>query len=401
MRKKLIQINTVCNTSTGRIMHDIQKAASEEGFETLSFVGRRAPYSDLPCVKFGNPISFWLHVALNSVFDRQGYGSFLVTRRMVKRLREEKPDIIHLHNLHGYYLNLPVLFRYLKEEFKGEIYWTFHDCWPFTGHCAYFTMAGCDKWKTVCGECPCRKRYPVSLLSDASTKNFRDKQKLFTGFENLTILTPSVWMEEQIKESFLKDYPVRVIPNGIDLKRFSYQPDDTVYEKYGIPENKHLLLGVADVWDTRKGFYDFLTLAKTLPEEYRIILVGLSGVQMKGLPSNIIGIKRTENQDELVKLYSAADLFVNPSLEESFSMVTVEALACGTPVIALNTSAVKELVREGNGIVLSGHETEDYLAAIREVENLRLTRQQVADTALPYEKSRVLKQIVALYKEKA
>lgn len=401
MRKKLIQINTVCNTSTGRIMHDIQKAASEEGFETLSFVGRRTPYSDLPCVKFGNPISFWLHVALNTVFDRQGYGSFLVTRRMVKRLREEKPDIIHLHNLHGYYLNLPVLFRYLKEEFKGEIYWTFHDCWPFTGHCAYFTMAGCDKWKTVCGECPCRKRYPVSLLSDASTKNFLDKQKLFAGLENLTILTPSVWMEEQIKESFLKDYPVRVIPNGIDLKRFSYQPDNSVYEKYGIPENKHLLLGVADVWDTRKGLDDFLTLAKTLPEEYRIVLVGLSGVQMKGLPSNIIGIKRTENQDELVKLYSAADLFVNPSLEESFSMVTVEALACGTPVIALNTSAVKELVREENGIVLSSHETEDYLAAIREVKNLRLTRQQVADTALPYEKSRVLKQIVALYKEKA
>ena len=187
-------------------------------------MGRRVPYSDLPCEKFGNPISFWLHVALNTVFDRQGYGSFLVTRRMVRRLREEKPDIIHLHNLHGYYLNLPVLFHYLKEEFKGEIYWTFHDCWPFTGHCAYFTMAACDKWKKVCGECPCRKRYPVSLLSDASTKNFRDKQKLFTGLENLTILTPSVWMEKQIGEHKEEQDSPLTFP----------QVQDRIRKKYGI-----------------------------------------------------------------------------------------------------------------------------------------------------------------------
>lgn len=399
-RKKLVQINTVGNASTGRIMHGIQREAAEQGYETLSFVGRRKPYEDLPCEKFGSFFSFWFHVAVNTVFDRQGYASWSATRRLVKRLREEKPDIIHMHNLHGYYLHLPLLFEYLKKEFKGQLYWTLHDCWPFTGHCAYYSMAQCDKWKKQCEACPNKRRYPVSLFLDSSKKNYGDKKELFTGLQGLTILVPSEWMKEQVEGSFMSGYEIKVISNGIALDSFRYKPDKELYKKYRLPEDKRILLGVANVWDKRKGLQDFLRLSGGLGEEYRIVLVGLSKGQIKRLPKNIIGIERTEDQEELAGMYSLSDIFINPSLEESFSLVTVEAFACGTPVIVLDTSAVKELVNERNGIVLTAHEPEDYLKAIGEIRQRGFLREEVSRTASGYSEKRMLEQIISLYGEK-
>ena len=347
---KVVQINTVCNTSTGRIMGDIQREAKKRGYETVSFVGRRKPFMDLRCVKFGNAFSFGIHVVLNTLFDCQGYGSWLMTRQLIRKLREEKPDIIHLHNLHGYYLYLPLLFRYLREEYTGKVFWTFHDCWPFTGHCAYFTMAGCKKWEIGCHHCPNKKEYPISLLLDLSDLNYRAKKKMFCGMRNLTILVPSKWMEGLVKKSFFRGEKVLITSNGIDIDTFSYRVDGNVLKKYKIPEEKKILLGVASIWDKRKGMNDFLQLSKALKEEYQIVLVGLSRKQILKLPDNIIGIKRTENIEELVTIYSRADIFINPSVEESFSLVTVEAFACGTPVIVLDTSAVRELVTDENGI---------------------------------------------------
>lgn len=400
-KKKLVQINTVGNASTGRIMHGIQREAAEQGYETISFVGRRKPYEDLPCEKFGDFFSFWFHVAVNTVFDRQGYASWFTTRRLVRRLREEKPDIIHMHNLHGYYLYLPLLFGYLKKEFKGQLYWTFHDCWPFTGHCAYYSMAQCDKWKKQCEACPNKRRYPVSLFFDASKKNYADKKELFTGLQDLTVMVPSEWMKEQVEHSFMSAYEVKVVPNGIDLSRFSYKPDQSLYLKYKLPEDKKLLLGVANVWDKRKGLQDFLRLSHVLGEEYRIVLVGLSKGQIRRLPKNMIGIERTEDQEELAGMYSLADIFINPSLEESFSLVTVEAFACGTPVIVLDTSAVKELVNERNGIVLTDHEPEDYQRAIEEIAKRDLRREEISRTAERYSEKGMLEQIISVYGEKA
>lgn len=399
-RKKLVQINTVGNASTGRIMHGIQREAAEQGYETISFVGRRKPYEDLPCEKFGDFFSFWFHVVVNTVFDRQGYASWSATRRLVKRLREEKPDIIHMHNLHGYYLYLPLLFEYLKKEFKGQLYWTFHDCWPFTGHCAYYSMAQCDKWKKQCEACPNKRRYPVSLFLDSSKKNYGDKKELFTGLQGLTILVPSEWMKEQVEGSFMSGYEIKVISNGIALDSFRYKPDKELYKKYRLPEDKRILLGVANVWDKRKGLQDFLRLSGVLGEEYRIVLVGLSKGQIKRLPKNIIGVERTEDQEELAGMYSLSDIFINPSLEESFSLVTVEAFACGTPVIVLDTSAVKELVNERNGIVLTAHEPEDYLKAIGEIRQHGFSREEVSRTASGYSEKRMLEQIISLYGEK-
>lgn len=398
-KMKLIQINTVCNTSTGRIMESIQREAIRQGYDTLSLVGRRKPFADLPGKRYGNFVSFWLHVALNTAFDRQGFGSVLTTRRLINRLRAEVPDIIHLHNLHGYYLNLPMLFRYLHEEYKGKVFWTFHDCWPFTGHCPYFTMVNCHKWKDGCFHCPNKKSYPVSLFLDASQKNYADKKRLFLGLQNLTIVVPSKWMEELVSESFMQKYPIKVIPNGIDLETFTYTEDAKLYAKYHIPRNKKILLGVANVWDKRKGLEDFLALSKEISEDYRIVLVGLSAAQIKKLPENIIGIQRTESRKELAALYSMAEIFVNPSREESFSLVTVEAFACGTPVIVLDTSAVKELVTKENGLVISDSRVQTYLDAIAMVESWELNREEIAGTAQKYNNKIIAEKTVNLYRE--
>lgn len=397
--KKLVQINTVCNTSTGKLMGDIQRKAKELGYETLSIVGRRKVFDDIPCEKIGNVFSFWIHVLITTVFDRQGYGSYFMTKKIVKRLREENPDIIHLHNLHGYYIYLPLLFRYLSQEFKGKIFWTFHDCWPITGHCAYFSAVDCEKWKEGCNHCPNKRVYPVSLFLDASKRNYEDKKKMFCSLNNMMIIVPSEWMAQIVKTSFLHQYPVTVVNNGIDLKTFSYrEPKDELFIKYGIAREKKILLGVANIWDKRKGLNDFLSLAQILPEDYQIVLVGLSHPQIKKMPENIIGIQRTEYKEELAMLYSMSYIFINPSLEESFSLVTAEALACGTPVIVLDTSAVKEFVCENNGIVLGNHDATDYLQAIKTLEEKNLFREQISQTASKYNVEGYAEKILDLYK---
>ncbi|MBD5494019.1 MAG: glycosyltransferase [Lachnospiraceae bacterium] len=403
INKKIVQINTVCNTSTGQIMHDIQLAAQREGYDTISFVGRRKVYTDLKCEKFGNFFSFWTHVVLTVLFDCQGYGSFFSTKKLIKRLREEKPDIIHLHNLHGYYLNLPLLFRYLDNEFKGKIYWTFHDCWPFTGHCPYFVMAECDKWKRGCYKCPQKSQYPISLCFDASSLNYRRKKAMFTALESLVIITPSEWMKDLVKASFFNTMQVNVINNGIDIGIFHPCQDirqlRDVLHKYNIPSNKKILLGVASIWEKRKGLDLFISLAEQIPEKYIIVLVGLTPRQIKRMPKSIIGLVRVESKEELAILYSSSQIFINPSMEESFSLVTVEAMACGTPVIALDTSAVKELVDTESGIVLSENKPEAYIDAIQRIENAEMRREKIAESACKYSKERMVDRVLQLYRE--
>lgn len=397
---KLVQINTVCNTSTGKIMECIQREAIRQGYETFSFVGRRKPFKDIPCEKIGNLVSFWIHVAITTVWDKHGFGSYFHTRRMIRRIREENPDIIHLHNLHGYYLNLPLFFQFLNEEYQGKVFWTFHDCWPFTGHCPHFSYVGCERWKSECYHCPRKKEYPVSLLIDGSKRNYHIKKKLFQGIPELTIIVPSAWMESWTKESFFKGRPIYVVSNGIDLTTFKYQQDENVYRNYHIPAEKKVLLGVANIWDERKGLQDFIELAKVINKNvYQIVLIGLSHSQIRNLPNNIIGIMRTENKQQLAALYSRAEIFINPSREESFSLVTVEAMACGTPVIVLNTSAVKELVVPESGIVLENNQVDSYLKAIARVETQHFERETVRLCAEKYDQNIMAKKVVSLYEK--
>ena len=381
-------------------MGDIQRIAMKRGYETLSIVGRRKPFSDMPCIKVGDFFSFGMHVIITTLFDRQGFGSRFETGRIVSILRKEKPDIVHLHNLHGYYLNLPILFQYLTEEFDGKVFWTFHDCWPMTGHCAYFTAVGCERWQQECGNCPNKKIYPISLFKDNSTNNFIEKRNIFCNLKNLTIIVPSEWMANIVKRSYMGRYPVKVINNGIDVKTFRYtEPTEEFYRDYHIDKDRKMILGVASVWDKRKGLNDFIHLSDIIPNDYQIVLVGLTGGQIKRLPQNITGITRTENSANMAMLYSKAVVFMNPSLEESFSLVTVEALSCGTPVVVLDTSAVKELVSDGAGIVLSKHEPQDYIDAIEKLVSRGLTRTDVSKTAQKYNVEDYGERVLELYEE--
>lgn len=349
---KLIQINTVCNGSTGKIMGDIQRKAQSEGWECLSIYGRRKGYKDIPCKKFGNFFSFWFHVFLTTVFDLHGHGSYFQTRRMIKEIKRQNPDVIHLHNIHGYYLHIPTLFKYLKNEYKGEIRWTLHDCWTFTGHCAYFTYANCDKWKTNCYKCPNKKQYPISLFMDRSKKNYLEKKELFTGLKNVTIITPSDWLNKLVSQSFLKEYKIITKNNEIDTKIFKPTQDEKILEKYNVDKNKKILLGIANIWEERKGLFDFYKLRNLISDDYQIVLVGLSKKQIKELPKNIIGIRRTDNQYELAALYTMSEYLINPTYEDNYPTVNLEAIACGTKIICYDTGGCKEQVNEKNGYVV-------------------------------------------------
>lgn len=366
-KKRLVQINTVCNGSTGKIMGDIQRKANEEGYHTLSIYGRRKGYKDLECKKVGGFFSFWFHVGITTVFDLHGHGSYFKTKKIVKILRKENPDVIHLHNIHGYYLNYKVLFRYLKKEFTEKIFWTLHDCWTFTGHCPYFTYVKCDKWKEQCFKCPNKTKYPTSLFLDRSFKNYKEKKELFTGLKNLTIITPSDWLNHLVKQSFLKEYKVVTVNNTINTQIFKPTKNEDVLKKYNIPKDKKIILGVASIWEERKGLKDFIKLSSMLENEYQIVLVGLTKKQIKQLPKNIMGIERTENQLELATLYTHAYAFVNPTYEDNYPTVNLEAIACGTKVISYDTGGCKEQISSQNGCIVPVGNVEKMIEKIMEV----------------------------------
>ena len=351
---KVLQINSVCGRgSTGRIATDLADILKAGGHRCKVAYGRETvpeKYGDI-AVRIGTDWDVRLHGVETRLLDAHGFGSRAATARFLDWVREYDPDIIHLHNIHGYYLNVELLFDYLKQAGK-PIVWTLHDCWAFTGHCAYFTAAGCTQWKTGCGgRCPQKSGYPQCLGLGQSRRNFDRKRNIFTGVSNLTLVTPSHWLAGLAGESFLREYPVRVIPNGIDLNVFCPTYGD--FRKRHHLEGKILLLGVASVWDDRKGLRDFIKLSGMLDSRYQIVLVGLSKAQLRRLPPNITGISKTADTQELAEIYSAADVFLNPTHEDNFPTTNLEALACGTPVITYRTGGSPEAVDGTCGLVVA------------------------------------------------
>ena len=353
---RFLMINSVCGVkSTGRICTDIAEMLEKEGHECKIAYGRESVPQKYQkhAVRIGNELGVNIHAGLSRIFDDCGFHSYFATKKFVRWVKEYNPDIIHLHNLHGYYLNLEILFDYLRTCGK-KIIWTLHDCWAFTGHCSNFSFVGCDKWKTQCEHCVQKKTYPKSMLVDNCHRNFEKKKQLFTGIPNLTIVTPSKWLAGLVKESFLKDYPIKVIHNGIDLNVF--KPTSSNFrERYNL-ENKKIILGVASVWDDRKGFKDFLKLSELIDDNTRIVLVGVNDKQIKLLSPKIIGIRRTNSTKELAEIYTAADVFFNPTYEDNYPTVNLEAQACGTPVITYNTGGSIESVPKENIITNDGLE---------------------------------------------
>lgn len=338
---KYLLINSVCGVgSTGRICQDIYQEQVALGNDCLIAYGRGNAPANLKTYKICGKLNNYIDALQSRIFDNAGFNSRIATKKLIKVIKAFHPDIIHLHNIHGYYINVELLFNYIKKEFKGKVIWTLHDCWAFTGHCSHFMYAKCDKWQAQCFKCPCKKEYPKASLFTRSKKNYQLKKEAFTGVKNLTIITPSHWLKEEVQKSFLKEYEVIAIHNKIDLSSFRHLESD--FKKNYHLENKKVILGVASVWSKKKGLYDFIELSKMLSKEYQIVLVGITKKQQKVLPQNIIAIEKTNSKEELAKLYSAADVFLNLSYEENYPTVNLEAQACETKTIAYDVGGTKE-----------------------------------------------------------
>lgn len=362
---RVLIINVCCGKlSTGTIASNIANQYLNDGHECIVAYGASYRDTGIKAVKIGTDFDLYFHAALTRIFDNHGFGSVNATRRFLRWADEYNPDVLWLHNIHGYYINIELLFNWIKSRPQMKVKWTLHDCWAFTGHCTYFSYVGCDKWKTGCSDCPQKSSYPASILLDRSKQNYERKKKLFTGVKDMTLITPSKWLAELVKESYLSEYPVEVHYNTINTDIFKPTPSD-FRSRHGL-DDKFIILGVASTWEKRKGLDDFIKLSSMLDERFSIVLVGLSEKQLSAIPENIIGISRTDSPEELAAIYTAADVFVNTTYEDNYPTVNLEARACGTPVITYNSGGSPESAGADAVIVDSG----DIPSIITAVNNL-------------------------------
>lgn len=347
----LLQINVVVNWgSTGRIAEEIGQAAIANGWESFIAYGRNARPSQSKLIKIGSKWDMYSHILQTRLLGCHGLASKRATKKLISKIKEIKPDIIHLHNIHGYYLNYPLLMDYLSNA-DIPIIWTLHDCWSFTGHCSHFAFINCGKWKSKCSHCVQKKEYPSNWI-DRSERNFMIKKKYFTSIEKMVLVPVSEWLQAFLKDSFLAGYPSVCIHNGIDLVTFFPKNVTPEWRQKVSFTAKYTVLGVTNIWNKRKGLNDFIQLRELLSCEYLIVLVGLTSKQLKLLPDGIMGISRTNSVEELAQYYSAASVFVNPTWEDNFPTTNLEALACGTPVITYRTGGSVEAITRENGIIV-------------------------------------------------
>ncbi len=391
---KVVQINSVCGQgSTGKIAVDISKSLTEHNIENYILYGvGKSEYSQ------GISISDMCYVKMNilmtRIFGKHGFYSHSATHKLIKHLKRIKPDVIHLHNIHGHYLNVNMLFWYIK-KYNVKTIWTLHDCWSFTGHCSHFNFVGCEKWKKGCHNCEQLREYPVSLIFDRSRDGYKAKKKVFTGVSDLTIVTPSDWLGSMVSQSFLKGYDIKTVNNGIDLSLFKPCESD-IKEKLGIADKK-VILAVSAHYGERKGYKYYLDLAKRLPDDYVLVMVGVSEEQKKELPENVIGITRTENQEELVKLYTAADVMLNLTLEDTFPTVNIESMACGTPVVTWEIGGSPEIAENECGVVTKALDLDAIYDAIIKISNEDYTDKCIKRAEDRFDKSKMIETYMELY----
>lgn len=343
--------------STGRIAEEIGELAVSNGWDSYIAFGRYKAFgkngnsSKSKIIRIGDNLSSYVHVLYTRILDMHGLASDRATKKFIKKIEKIQPDLIHIHNLHGYYINYKLLFNYLSTK-SIPVIWTLHDCWSFTGHCSHFSYINCEKWKTECGSCPKKNAYPASILLDRSRMNFQDKKSAFNSLVNITFIPASYWLGDLLKQSFLSSFPMKVIQNGVDLSVFNIKETDFIKKKYNIT-GEFIILGVANIWNETKGLSGFIKLNEILDPSQQIFLVGLSKKQIASLPKNMIGIERTENVSDLADLYSLADVYMNLTLEDTFPTTNIEALACGTPVITYRTGGSIEAVSADTGFIVS------------------------------------------------
>lgn len=343
---RVLQINSVCGYgSTGNIVVDLYHELKKQGHACCIAYGRGTAPDDVDSYRIGIDLDVYVHGVMSRLTDKQGFYSTHATRKFVKWMKEYDPAVIHLHNLHGYYINIEVLFEALKQMDKSVV-WTLHDCWAFTGHCSHFESVGCEKWKKQCSYCPQKKEYPASLWIDNSCDNYRRKKEAFSSLNQITIVTPSQWLADLVQQSFLQKYDVKVIHNGVDLNVF-HPVYKNVKNDYNL-QKKKIILGVASEWSSSKGLQDFVKLADMIDQDWQIVLIGhIAGKKPQKL--NITCIDRTSDREELAAWYTAAEVFFNPTYQDTFPTVNLEAQACGTPVITYDTGGSPEGVDKLTG----------------------------------------------------
>lgn len=309
--------------------------------------------------------------ALQTRFDgKAGFHSHTATKRLLKHLDDIKPDVVHLHNLHGYYVNIEMLFEWLLVN-ECNVEWTLHDCWAFTGHCAYFTYANCSQWKLQCAslaKCPQLGTYPKTFSRKSCSWNYVQKKRLFNLLpaDRMKLISPSQWLADLVAGSFLAKYPVEVRHNSINADVFKPSASD-VRERLGIGD-RFMVLGVASPWNDRKGLDDFIKLANALDSSsYAVVLVGLSPKQMSSMPAGLIGLPKISSPEELAYMYSAANVLFNPTREDNYPTVNLEAEACGTPVVTYDVGGCRETISLSDSTCVSGYQ--DARAAIMELRH--------------------------------
>lgn len=399
--KTVVLINSVKNGSTGHIMNDLAKKGREKGFLMYTSCAGNLYQRRLPTeypkfhLYIGGIFENKLHKTLGTLFGCGGCFSHLGTFLFLKKLDKIKPDLIHLHNLHSNYINLKMLFRYVRIK-RIPVVWTLHDCWSFTGHCPHFQIVECDKWKVHCHHCSQYKEYPKALRDDSQFM-YKWKKKWFTSLDNVRIVTPSKWLSNLVQQSYLKQYSVSVIHNGIDIKTFHFTPSD-FRERYHIEEKK-IVLGVSFSWGYRKGLDIFVQLAKRLPELYQIVLVGVNEKQKENLPENIIGICFTNSMRELIEIYSSADVFVNPTREDTFPTTHLEALSCMVPVVAFKTGGAVESIDESCGRIVEKNDLDGLVYAIEQVVDRKIMKEACLTKAQSFELEKKLEEYFEVYQE--
>lgn len=397
MKMKVLIINTLCGSgSTGKIVADLYSMLRLHGHQVkVAYAHGTATNVNLSdTYRITGKFGYYVHNLLTQITDRAGFYSTVETWRFIRFIEKFSPDVIHLHNIHGYYINIKLLFEYISRK-NIPVIWTLHDCWAFTGHCYHYSYQGCQKWLTQCYSCPLKHRYPTSRILDQSMRNYNDKKRIFNLLKQLQLVTPSVWLRDEVKKSFLGSYCCQAIPNGIDLNIF-YPQGDGCRNKYGIKSCKKLLLAVSFVWSKTKGLDDLVLLNSRIDHSlYELMIVGLEEEQMEALPSDIIKVARTSSVSELAQIYTMADVFINPSYEETMGMVTAEALACGTPAIVYNKTAVPEVVDEKSGIVV---EAGDVDAIIRNIPKaLTLKKEHIMERAKLFERKQQYDKYYKIY----
>lgn len=368
----ILQINSHYNQGgAARIAACIHGQLLKEGQKSYVAYGRgkkiqeaEAAAQNLYC--FDRPWEVYFSALVSRVIGINGWSNRAATRRLIAYMEKIRPDIVHLHALHGYYLNFPMLFGYLNEK-QIPCVWTFHDCHAFTGNCGYYF--DCEKWKTGCGSCPHIHNYPASHFFDFTHYMWKRKQKMFTEGDRKVIVTPSRWLTKEAEKSFFGRYPCVTISNGIDVKNTFFPRDKAACrKKYGYEEKERLVLGIAVGYgDPRKGAKYIIQLARDLEGEAKVILIGWekkNDTLLEGT-KNIIPLPATDDLEMLAEYYSMADVFVLPSLAENYATVTLESMACGTPVVGFAVGGIPEQLAEGRGIAVRAGDQRAFTRAVK------------------------------------